>query len=331
MVAQIDNWFWKTSAKKTYTRLLSYLFYEGRPLTTSGQWFNPIVFTLYRLQARLPCARAVEKPVFILGTGRSGTTILGVTLGIHRDVGFLNEPKALWSYLFPREDLIGSYNLGTAHYRLDASDVSNEMRHRANRILGHYLQAGFSKRVVDKYPELIFRVPFVSALYPDACYLFLYRNGYDTCHSIKNWSKRLGQSVSSETHDWWGRNDRKWALLCDQIVANDDVLGEKFEAIKGYQDHVHRAAVEWIVTMKEGLRLIGDQRYPVMAVQYEKYVEDREYRHQVLDFCGLPNDPDYDLYTNQVLKKVRPYQSFDLPSEIADEFKCVMQRLKYDV
>ena len=99
MVAQIDSNFIRLSWKKAYTRYLSYAFYEGRPLTTKGRWINPLIFFLYRVQQYSPFVRKVKQPIFILGTGRSGTTILGVTLAMHRAVGFLNEPKALWSHL----------------------------------------------------------------------------------------------------------------------------------------------------------------------------------------------------------------------------------------
>jgi hypothetical protein len=91
------------------------------------------------------------------------------------------------------------------------------------RIYGAYLAATFSGRVVDKYPEMIFRAPFVNALFPDAKFLFLMRNGFDTCHSIENWSSRLGDQVNGEVHDWWGVNRRKWKLLVAQAVPSHPV------------------------------------------------------------------------------------------------------------
>jgi len=330
MVAQIDSRFWKTSPRKAYTRILSYLFYEGRPLTTKGRWINPTVFFLYRLQAHSPFAKPVKKPIFILGTGRSGTTILGVTLAMHRDVGFLNEPKALWNYLNPNDDLIGSYSRKPGRYRLGVEDASRAVCTRAHRILGHYLRFSLSTRVVDKYPELIFRVPYVQKIFPDAKFLFLYRNGLDTCHSISSWSNRMGQESKGEVHDWWGLNDRKWNYLCDQVVAKDETLGSKVNNIRLYQEHSYRAAVEWIVSMKQGLKLVADSRYPVMALRYESYVEDADYRNQVLDFCELTSDPNFDSYAANVLNKVKSYPPISFPSEIASEFHSVMRALKYE-
>jgi hypothetical protein len=330
MVAQIDSRFTKLSFKKSYTRFLSYVLYEGRPITTKGRWINPLVFSLYRLQSILPFAKNVQKPIFILGTGRSGTTILGVTLAMHNEVAFLNEPKAFWSFLYDQEDLIGSYNNKIGNYRLSESDVSIEMIKKAKMIYGNYLRIGLATRIVDKYPELIFRTDFVSAIFPDALFLFLYRDGRDTCHSIRLWSERLGTIDKNELHDWWGRNDRKWKLLCDQIVAGDDALGSYVDEIKKYENHTYRAAIEWIVTMKEGMKLLHAKPERVMGVKYEDYVASVEERNNVLKFCGLAPDEKYEQYCMSVLKAPKAKPELDLPPIIQNEFMVVMHSLGYE-
>ena len=330
MIAQINNIFVRMSLKKTYTRFLSYALYEGRPLTTKGRWINGLVFFFYRVQSVLPFGKKVVKPVFILGTGRSGTTILGITLGIHKDVGFLNEPKAMWSYIYEGEDLIGSYSNQTARYRLDEKDVDKGMIKKIHNILGWYLRLGGALRVVDKYPELIFRTKFVNKIFPDACYLFLYRNGNDTCHSIKLWSERLGVVVENENHDWWGRNDQKWKYLCEQVLAFDPALGSHWKEIYEFDNHVDRAAVEWILTMKEGMLLMSQFPDQVMGVKYEEYVADANVRDEVLQFCALPPDQVFTNYCDTVLKAPREKSGLTLPPVISKEFSRVMSELGYE-
>lgn len=330
MVAQIDSHFMKYSLKKSYTRYVSYAFYEGRPLTTKGRWINPLVFALYQVQSILPLAKRVVKPIFIIGTGRSGTTILGITLSIHNDIGFLNEPKALWSYLHNEEDVIGNYQKKTGRYRLTAEDASNKLIQKAHRIYGNYLRFGCALRVVDKYPELIFRTKFVTAIFPDARFLFIYRNGHDTCHSIQNWSERLGKQVQGKTHDWWGRDNRKWELLCDQLVADDDALGAYVEEIRQYNNHEYRAAVEWIITMKEGLALTAQESACVMGVRYEDYVSSPTTRMQVLKFCDLNADTTFEHFCETVLKAPKAKPALELPEIIQGEFQRVTKLLGYD-
>ena len=330
MVAQVDHRFIRLSVKKSVIRYLSYIFYEGRPLTTKGRWINPLVFLLYRLQAVLPFEKPVTEPVFIIGTGRSGTTILGITLAMHDEVGFLNEPKALWSYLFGKEDLIGSYQKTPGRYRLFADDADESTIKKAHRIFGNYLRLTCSSRVVDKYPEMIFRIGFVKRIFPDAKFLFLYRNGGDTCHSIRYWSERLGIEDRGEKHDWWGRDDRKWRLLCEEVVAFDNKLAPYIDEISQFSNHEHRAAVEWIVTMKEGMMLLETESDCVMGVKYEDYVSSQSVRRNVLKYCALQPDTRYDQYCKAVLVVSSSNRELDLPLVIRDEFTRVSQKLGYE-
>ena len=330
MVAQLDNLYIKTSFSKTLSRLISYGLFEGRPLTTKGQWINPLIFKLFAIAQKLPQLKTVKKPIFVIGTGRSGTTILGVVLSMHKQVGFLNEPKAIWHTIYDREDLIGSYSQKKANYRLKAEDVTNSTIHTAHRLFGTYLTAVASSRLVDKYPELVFRVPFVQKIFPDAKFIFLVRNGWDTCQSIDNWSKRLGTNVADDTHDWWGINNRKWHLLVDQIVATNPDLQPHLATIRNYSDHTNMAAVEWIVTMQEGLKLVD--RFPsnIYLLKYEDLAsQPKDSLQNLLDFCELPPDEKMLAYAQSTLSSRQNYQPFSLPSEITPAFEKTMAELGY--
>jgi hypothetical protein len=310
--------------------MVSYALFEGRPLTTRGRWINPLVFAHFALEKRLPQLKRVEKPVFVIGTGRSGTTILGIVFSMHREVGFLNEPKALWHAIYPEEDLVGSYSRGPARYRLGVGDASPEVKKTAHRLFGAYLTAALCRRVVDKYPELIFRVPFVKALFPDAKFLFLVRNGWDTCHSIHGWSDRLGQRVGGETHDWWGADRRKWNLLVEQVVPDHPDLALHAEAMRGWTNQTDMAALEWIVTMREGHALL--QRYPmdVLIVTYETLCHDpRRVLRDICEFVGLGEDEKFLHYAEWVLRPVKPKPPFALVQAIEQPFLGTMRSIGY--
>lgn len=313
MVAQVDKAYIRTRPGRLWPRLLSYVLFEGRPLTTKGQWFNPVVFSLAHALRALPPLRRVEAPAFILGTGRSGTTILGIVLSMHRDVGFLNEPKAVWAGLHPGEDLIGSYNRNPARYRLGADDATPWIARGAHRIFGGYLRLGGARRVVDKYPEMIFRTGFLRAIFPDARFLFLSRGGAATCGSIRHWSERLGAKVADETHDWWGANDRKWCLLVDQIVPEHPDLAAHAAAMPGL-DHEARAAVEWIVTMREGMRLVQADPQGTLHVPYEALCADpRAWAERLEAFLDLPPDRVFEDYLVATLANPERETAVDLP------------------
>lgn len=321
MIAQINNEYIRRRPSRLWPRMLAYTLFEGRPLTTRGRWMNPLVFALAAVVKRMPQMRQVKSPAFILGTGRSGTTILGVVLSMHPDVGFLNEPKAIWAGLYPGEDLIGSYNRNSARYRLGVGDATPLIRRRASRVFGSYLWLSGACRIVDKYPEMIFRTKFLRALFPDARFLFLSRNGVATCGSIRNWSQRLGTEVAGETHDWWGADDRKWRLLVEQLVPDHPDLAAHSGKMNAL-NHEGRAAVEWIITMREGMRLLEVDPNGTLHVPYEALCADpRGWSERLQAFLDLSRDAVFEEYAAATLVDPMREIHLDLPDWLAPIFE----------
>lgn len=287
MVAQLDSAFVRTAPGRAASRLVGYSMFEGRPATTSGRWWNPVVFGHLRLAARSP-ASAVDRPVFIVGMGRSGTTLLGRILAAHPSVGFLNEPKAMWHVIRDDEDIIGSYAPArTGRLHLGADDADRAVCERGRALFGWYLRASRSRRLVDKYPELIFRHGFVRAIFPDARFLIAVRSPWTTLKSVAGWS----DSHAVEDADWWGVGGQKWDTLWTQGVLerarNADLAALD---LAGESNHHVRAAVEWVVTMREALALADADRC-ARIVRYEALVDHpRETVRDTLRFCELPAD-----------------------------------------
>ena len=332
MIAQLNSRYIETRPTKAISRLISYFLFEGGPATTKGRWINPLVLSfLKNVSTSKRQFSSVKKPIFIIGTGRSGTTILGMVLSMHRDVGYLNEPKAIWHLIHPKEDVIGSYSKEEGIYRLTSADATDEMCRRAEKLFGAYLTTTFSQRLVDKYPELIFRVDFVRTLFPDARFVFLVRNGWDTCHSIAAWSERLGIQVKGETHDWWGVDNRKWDLLVEQLVTTDDDLKDTVAEIRNFDRHLDRAVVEWVVTMREGLN--QEQSFPdcTYKVHFEELTtQPKKTLASLCDFCELPIDKTFIDYAQRTLHPVPPRIPFDLHPKIAPFFHDTMGKLGYN-
>lgn len=331
MPAQIDRHYIKTRPSRLWARLVSYALFEGRPLTTRGQWINPAVFAHLALWRNLPQLKRVKAPVFILGAGRSGTTILGILLSMHKNVGFLNEPKVMWHAASGGgEDLIGSYDRGPARYRLGSEDADEQTVRAMKHQYGAYLRVTGAQQIVDKYPELVFRVPFVRRIFPDARFLFIARNGWDTCGSIKGWSQRLGEERGEETHDWWGANGRKWALLVEQIVPEHPDLAPHLSEMMAWKSQEQRAIVEWIVTMREGLAQAKAFPDQVLHVPYEDMcASPRIWMERIATFTGLPPDATFFHYAEEKLGVVTPKVPFALEPCLEAPFANTMLKLGY--
>jgi len=301
MVAQLDSTFLRIAPGRVGSRLVGYSFFEGRPATTKGRWWNPVVFANLRHAAGKPglVGSRVDRPIFIVGMGRSGTTLLGRILAAHPDVGFLNEPKALWHVIRADEDIIGSYAESHAgRLRLGPGDAGPDVCERAHALFTWYLRASRSRRLVDKYPELIFRHAFVRALFPDARFLIATRSPWSTLESVARWS----DSHAVEDADWWGVEDQKWDILWKQGVeqsrANADL---RTLELAGETDQRVRAAVEWIVSMREATSLAAIDRY-AQLVSYEKLTRSpRQAVREILSFCELPASPRTEAYADAIV------------------------------
>lgn len=332
MIAQLDSDYIKTRPAKALSRVVAHLLLQGRPLTTSMRWLNPLLMAQYGVVKKLPILRRVDSPVFVLGTGRSGTTILGKVLGMHRDLLFLNEPKALWHSASALDDVMGSYQIDEARYMLDATHADEATTRAIRRLYSYALLITGSGRVLDKYPEMIFRVPFIKAIFPDAKLLFLVRNGCDALRSITTWSARAGRRSAEGREDWWGLNNRKWELLVRDVVAKDDALADRVEAIAGLTRHEDMAAVEWAVTMRTGLRLMQEQPGLLHEVRYESLCKNPgAVLRGVCDTCDLRDDPRFLAYAQRTLSPVPARPATELDPLIRDVFMDTMRRLDYPV
>lgn len=303
MVAQLDRTFLRVAPGRAASRLVGYTLFEGRPVTTKGRWWNPVVFGNLRYAAG-HVGKRVDHPVFIVGMGRSGTTLLGRILAAHPSVGFLNEPKAMWHVIRDDEDIIGSYAPPhTGRLYLSAGDANEEVIRRGQALFAWYLRASHSKRVVDKYPELVFRHAFVHAIFPDARFLIAARSPWSTLKSVAEWSR----SHATDDADWWGVRDQKWDILWTQgVVQRTSNLDLVNLDLANEKDHYVRAAIEWIVMTREAISLAAVDPL-AQVIRYEKLVRHpRELIRDTLSFCELPASSRTEAYAEAI---VAPQQS----------------------
>lgn len=118
---------------------------------------------------------------FIIGSPRSGTTILGQILGTHPQIAEWYEPYFIWDFYFgEKKDDIRGYN-----------DATRKVKDFITREFRYFMEKSQKDVVIDKSPTHAFHIPFINAIFPHAKWIHILRDGRDVTLSIhKEWIKR---------------------------------------------------------------------------------------------------------------------------------------------
>ena len=121
-----------------------------------------------------------ERPVFILGMPRSGSSLIEQILASHAQVfgaGELNHARNLAAELFPgRESKLGAYLPSVTAQQFDA------LAKRYLALAGE--QAGTATRITDKMPANFLWLGLIAQMFPHARVIHCLRDPRDTCLSI---------------------------------------------------------------------------------------------------------------------------------------------------
>jgi len=281
IAAEVDREFLRTSPGRVPSRVLAQALFEGRPPMTRGAILDVVTRRHLAAVARSWNGERVTRPIFIIGVGRSGTTLLGRLLASHPDVGYLKEPKALWHEVHPGEDVSGFYNTGDSRFVMHADDVTPDVARRAHRLFNWFGAVTRSKRVVDKYPEMTYRVPFLRAIFPDAVVIGIVRDVDAVVSSIVRYSEEMADNRGN----WWGVGDAKWLAMIDEFGPTLAEIGLPVTAETKPRD---RALAEWVL----GARALCDPNHQVdHLLRYEQLLaEPATVMSELLQVAGLAHD-----------------------------------------
>ena len=119
--------------------------------------------------------------VFIVGSPRSGTTILGELLDKHHQISQWYEPYFVWDHFFRR---------APDDERTEA-DATPAVRKWIYRNFVRYKVRKNCSVLVDKSPRNSLKIPFILKIFPRAKFIHLLRDGRDVTLSInKEWLRR---------------------------------------------------------------------------------------------------------------------------------------------
>lgn len=217
-------------------------------------------------------------PFFIVGSGRSGTTLLRMILSSHSRLSIPPETYYLAPLLaqFPVDralstaEVEGVIRVMTSHYRwpdmgIDAGEFAREAGARANPRLREITEIVYNKHLEregkvrwgDKTPPYIRIVPRLAELFPGARFIHLLRDGRDVAKSFQSvgW---YGPLLHNNMSEWKEAADldRRW---------RKSPLADRFLVVR-YEDLVRQTQT----TTKEICSFLGEQFEPQMLGWEEK-------------------------------------------------------------
>lgn len=218
--------------------------------------------------------------LFVLGCGRSGTTIFSRCVGRHGKIVELNEPMHIWCAIDMKTDIVSPFaGLLGGRCRFDRHDARDKAKARYRAMFDYHVQ-GRAPVICDKLPINTFRVDYIEALHPNAKFIHLTRAPRAVAWSIEECVKRDGV--------WWGFNDYKWRTIRRYAESRPDLRDILPHAIDDY----YRGLIEWRVgqeLVRDDLAKLSPEQY--WEVDYDDFIADPEtVLTKAFDFAGLPSD-----------------------------------------
>ena len=203
----------------------------------------------------------MDRPIFIIGAPRSGTSLLYAVLRTSsRLAHWPGEAHEVWE---------ADYHPALRGWDSNALTSSDFDRDAAERIRrSFFLVTGSRKRLIDKTPRNALRVPFVARVFPDAHFVYLMRDGRDNVNSLIN--------------AWRTPRYRTYELPEPHAIPGVDPKWWKFVLYPGWREDVKGplevvCAKQWVASNTlalEGAGAVDGARWT--PVRYEDLVESPE-------------------------------------------------------
>ena len=230
------------------------------------------------------------KPIFILASPRSGTTILYNLFTRHKDTSFPEHfadkyydspwkfgliPIMLKQQMLrfkirplPHEGKFLSrfFPFGTT---LDENDVTPEIKSYFYKLIKFELKAFHAKKFVCKQVDFSMRIKFLKKLFPDAQYIIIWRNPRAV----------VGSLYTQMQGDWKQEpnkpsNERGWLQTTENFGKNETLLDS---CINFYQNYVNSIQSNYFIIKDNSIE-----------VNYEDFVKDpHEQLKRLYEFTGL--------------------------------------------
>lgn len=235
-------------------------------------------------------------PIFVVGSGRSGTTLLYTLMTGHPDLAWISRltnryPRFPWlslasrwfsgvKYFRPDQEAVRVYDycgssrlIRERRVAMTADDVTSDSKSCLGRIVHSHVKWMGKSRFINKNTSNCVRIPYLAAIFPDATFVHIIRNGFAVVNSLLH-------------VEWWPDLELWW-------------LGEtpkQWESKGG--DQAELAALHWKRQISEVLKareVLSPNRY--VECRYEDLLTDPVQQLKNLTmFCNLTWPLDFEQY-----------------------------------
>jgi len=248
----------------------------------------------------------ITKPIFIVGTGRCGSTAFHQLLGLHPRVmwlsGFAEEfpRRPSWNrwavtamgnpvlrgmfgaMIKPGENYgfwyTHAYGFAEPGRDLLRSDVTPRVRKQVRAVLEQMLSPGRSRMLIKLTGWS--RIGFLNEIFADAKFIHIVRDGRAVASSllhVTGWQWR----------GWYGPSSWRYGPLSTGDQAAWEATGRSFVALAGIQWRIHTRAIE------AARQALDPTRF--LEVRYEQFCEaPLETCRRVVDFTELEHSPAFE-------------------------------------
>lgn len=131
-----------------------------------------------------PMDAQLDRPIIVIGSPRSGTTLLGNLLGTHPLLAQVEEPRLTWKY--------GNDDKSDM---LRPEDARPEVCQHIRQTFANAVRDAGRKRLIEKTPSNALRMGFVERVLPGCLFVHTIRDGVESVLSIRRFWQEYARGV----------------------------------------------------------------------------------------------------------------------------------------